>query len=227
MLQGTKRSIEQPIKNDVNDPKLDAIITAVDKLDFFKKNNADHDSIKNNVIGILQSYYKQGYTAMKAGCNEDTEIILQKPNTDKCKGIELGLAYFQYGECQNRSQFHIICGVKYEFNDKYEKEKCIYYEDGNPVAVADEERIEKIKKIAGGTDNTYHELNDCKPVEVTDEKLIEKNQAIDVEKGSEVGFCNKYFGWCSCYNGNDEKELANLHDNDNRGDINVNHYQYA
>ena len=204
MQQGTEQSIGQPIKNDVNDPKWNAIRTAVDKLDFFKKNNVDHDSIKNNVIDILQSYYKQGYTAMKADCDEHAEIILQNPNTDKCKGICLVLNDLIYGECQNKSSFCLSCGVIYDCaNNIY-----TYYEtkDGTMVKVDDETRIDEIHAIANGTDNN------------------ENNIVLENTKDAGVGFCEKYFGWCCCCNGNDEEELANLHDD--CGGININHYQY-
>ena len=189
MLQKSEQAIEQPIKNDVNDPKWYAIRTAVDKLEFFKKDNADHDSIKNNVIDILQSYYKQGYTTMKEVYDANTEIILQNPNTDKCKGIELGQHEFQYGECQNRSPFHLSCGVKHNF----EEDKDIYYEDGELVEVTDEKRIEKIQAIANGMDTDL-----------------------------DVGFCDKYFSWCCCCNSN--AGLKALRDDGEY--ININHYQY-
>ena len=172
---------------------------AVDSLSFWKNEWCGDDNkekLKTQVKQILRNYINQGYTTMKAGCNEDTEIILQNPNTDKCKGIELGSAYFQYGECQNKTPFHICCGVKYDF----EEDKYTYYEfqDGEPVAVTDKKRIEKIQAIANGTDNN------------------ENNIVLENTKNAGVGFCNTYFGWCC----NDEEELANLQD-DGR-DINVN-----
>ena len=203
MLQESEQAIEQPIKNDVNDQKWDAIRTAVDKLEFFKKDNADHDSIKNNVIDILQSYYKQGYTTMKEVYDANTEIILQNPNTDKCKGICLGSYEFIYGECQNRIPFHLSCGVKYDF------EKNTYWEknqEGTLVAVddEDEERIDKIKAIANGTDNN------------------ENNIVLENTKDAGVGFCDKYFSWCCCCNSN--AGLKALRDDGEY--ININHYQY-
>ena len=109
---------------------------------------------------------------MKADCDKCTEIILQKHGTNKFKGIELGLAYFQYGECQNKTPFHICCGVKYDFDNKkytcYETKK-----DGTIVTVDDKKQIKKIKAIANGMDTDL-----------------------------DVGFCDKYFSWCCCCNSN-------------------------
>ena len=193
-------------KEEPNADIWDKVNKAVDSLTFWKNEECDDDNrekLKTQVKEILRNYINQGYTTMTAVSYPDTEIILQNPNTNKCKGIELEFAYFQYGECQNRNQFHICRGVKHEF----EGGKHTYYglEDGKPVEVTDKERIKEIKKIAGGTDNN------------------ENNIVLENTKNAGVGFCNKYFGWCSCCNCN-----AGLTASRDDGEyINVNHYQYA
>lgn len=193
-------------KQDKEQPNVDIlneVEKAIESLTFWKNEDCKNDNkqqLKQQVWKILQNYIKQGYTTMKEVYDANTEIILQNPNTDKCKGIELGQHEFQYGECQNRSLFHICCGVKYDF----EENKDIYYEDGKLVEVTDEKRIKEIKKIADGTDNN------------------ENNVVLENTKNAGGGFCNKYFGWCCCCNSN--AGLKALRDDSEY--INVNHYQY-
>ena len=54
MLQKSEQAIEQPIKNDVNDPKWYAIRTAVDKLEFFKSSVTPFSLVKLFPSFILQ-----------------------------------------------------------------------------------------------------------------------------------------------------------------------------
>ena len=170
----------------------DKVEGAIESLTFWKNEDCKNDNkqqLKKQVKEILQNYIKQGYTTMKEVYDANTEIILQNPNTNKCKGIELGQHEFQYGECRNDTQFHICCGVKYDF----EENKYTYYKDGKPVEVTDEKRIEKIQAIANGMDTDL-----------------------------DVGFCDKYFSWCCCCNSN--AGLKALRDDGEY--ININHYQY-
>ena len=200
-----KYDIRKDSNNDEITFSLNEVKKAVDSLCVWKREQCqckDKDALKQQVWQILRNYIKQGYTTMKEVYDANTEIILQNPNTNKCKGICLGDYGLICGECQNRTPFHICCGVKYDF----EENKYTYYKDGKPVEVTDEKRIKEIKKIADGTDNN------------------ENNIVLENTKNAGVGFCDKYFSWCCCCNGNDEKELANLQDGGI--DINVNHYQY-
>lgn len=164
------------------------------------------DAIKQNIVDRLKRYYDLGYTAILSNIyDKEHEIILQNPNTRQCRGISLGKEEFISGECKCDSQFHILTGVKYSLmNDDVDKQ--LFFHNGQQILRLNlnEKLKRQIMAVANGTDKELPEqINIAKDVEYKGDKNLE------------VGFCNKYFGWCC----NDEEELANLQD-DGR-DINV------
>ena len=89
-------------------------------------------------------------------------------------------------------------------NDKVGKQ--LFFYNGKQILNLDEKLKQQIMAIANGMDNN------------------ENNIVLENTKNAGVGFCNKYFGWCSCCNGNDNAGLKASRDDG--GYINVNHYQY-
>ena len=150
----------------------------------------------------LKRYYDLGYTAILSNIDDkEHEIILQNPNTQQCRGISLGKEEFISGECKCDSQFHILTGVKYSLMNN-EVGKQLFFHNGQQILSLNEKLKQQIMAVANGTDNN------------------ENNIVLENTNNAGAGFCNTYFGWCCCCNGNDEEGLANLQD-DGR-DINVN-----